>query len=174
MTDTATNAGPDLSAELAPGVHPRDPSVPIVPGQVLAEPNPTDQADLIEQGQRRSAPWSIDNEEALAVNQRSSSQWSANAYTLSSGNIIQLAGKLKGCVSTTIWVPASASHGVVIAPEEGDITQGAGVELDPGDSITLETEAAIWGGVIVGQSTGSCQVVRLYNPPGGGLGLSAG
>lgn len=164
----------DLTAELPPGTHPRDASVPLVPGQAIDSDNAgIDGNALAEQGTRRSKPWGTDNESAFPVNQRSSSQWSANAYTLS-GNPIQLAGKLKGCVSTTIWVPATASHGIVIAPEEGDITQGAGVELDPGDSITLDTEAAVWGGVIVGQTTGTCQVVRLFNPPGGGLGLSAG
>ena len=172
MTDTSTAL--DFTADLPSGVHPRDNTVPIIPGQVLAEPNPLDQADLEAQGQRRNAPWSIDNEEAFPVNQRSASEWSGNSYTLSSNNPIQLSGKRKGQVSVTVWVPSSACHGVVISPNEGDITQGAGIELDPGDSITLETEAAVWGGVIVGQTTGSVSVVVLYNPPGGGLGLSAG
>jgi hypothetical protein len=119
------------------------------------------------------APWSTDNEQAIPVNQRAGSEWSANEYTLGI-TPIQLAGKLKGCVSTKIWVPSTASHGCVISPSEGDITQGAGITLSPGDSIELFTEAGVWGGVIVGQTTGTAYVVRIYNPPGGGLGLSAG
>lgn len=168
MTDTAT--------QLPQGVHPRDNSVPVVPGSPLDADTPISlDAPLEAQGTPGTPPWSTANEEAFPVNQRSAHEWSANSYTLSSTvGPIQLAGRRKGQVSVTVWVPASAAHGIVISPLEGDIQQGAGVELDPGDSITLETEAAVWGGVIVGQTSGTANVVVLYNPPGGGLGLSAG
>lgn len=166
MTDTAT---------LPQGVHPRDNSVPIVPGAQLDADTPISlDAPLESQGTPTTPPWSTDNEQAFPVNQRAASEWTANSYTLGSNNPIQLSGKRKGQVSVTVWVPASASHGLVIAPNEGDLTQGAGIELDPGDSITLETEAAVWGAVIVGQTSGTVNVVVLFNPPGGGLGLSAG
>jgi hypothetical protein len=165
----------DFTTGLPPGVHPLDNSVPVVPGMPIDADTPINQDGPGAQGKTRTAPWSTDNEQALPVYQRAASEWSANSYTLNStSGPIQLAGKRKGQVSVTVWVSATASHGVVISPNQGDIQQGAGIELDPGDSITLDTEAAIWGGVIVGQTAGSVNVVVLYNPPGGGLGLSAG
>jgi hypothetical protein len=162
----------DFTTELPQGVHPRDSSVPIVPGQPLDADSIAAEGNLGPQGHRTSAPWGTSNEEAFPVNQRAASQWSANQYTLGA-TPIQLAGKLRGRTSVIIWVPASASHGCVVAPEEGDITQGAGITLSPGDSIELPTEGAVWAGVIVGQTTGTVYVVQLFNPPGGGLGLSA-
>jgi hypothetical protein len=165
----------DFETGLPQGTHPLDNSVTVVPGVPIDSDTAINQDGPGPQGFRTTAPWGTDNEEAFPVNQRAASEWSANSYTLNStGGPIQLAGKRKGQVSVTVWVPSSATHGVVISPNQGDIQQGAGIELDAGDSITLDTEAAIWGGVIVGQTAGSVNVVVLYNPPGGGLGLSAG
>jgi hypothetical protein len=158
----------DFTTPLPSGVHPNDRSSPGARDDSLPG-----EGQLGPQGWRRQSPWNVDNEDAFPVNQRAASEWSANQYTLGT-TPIQLAGTRKGCVSTKIWVPSTASHGCVISPTEGDITQGAGITLSPGDSVELFTEAAVWGGVIVGQTTGTAYVIRLYNPPGGGLGLSSG
>jgi hypothetical protein len=157
------------------GIHPRDNTVPTTPGTPRLPPagdsNTVDGRPLPAQGLRRLPPWNTDNEDAFAVNQRSASSWSAQRYTLNMST--QIAGRLKGNVSTKIWVPSGAASGVVIAPEQGDVDVGAGVTLNVGDSIELATEATVWAGPIPGQTTGTAYVVRLFNPPGGGLGLSA-
>lgn len=172
-TEPIANVPPPAGSGLPPGVHPGDRSVALVPGQPVESNAPVGGDDLGRQGQRTRPPWHTENEEALPVYQRAAHDWSANQFIVGSGNPIQIAGRLRGCVSTMVWVPTSASHGVIISPVEGDITQGAGVELDPGDSIEIASEAAVWAGVIVGQTSGTVNVVRLYNPPGGGLGLSS-
>jgi hypothetical protein len=159
--------------ELPQGVHPGDRSVPLVPGQPVESNSPTAGDNLGKQGQRRRPPWDTENEEALPVYQRAAHDWTANQFALASNNPIQIAGRLRGAVSTVVWVPSSAANGVVISPNEGDITQGAGITLSPGDSIELCTEGAVSAGVSGGNATGTVYVVRLYNPPGGGLGLSA-
>lgn len=161
-------------SQLPQGVHPGDRSAPIrTDGRPQESNSPVGGDDRLgAQGQRTVPPWNTDNEEALPVYQRSAHDWSANEYTLGT-TPIQIAGRLRGAQSTIIWVPTAAAHGCVISPSEGDITQGAGITLSPGDSIELATEAAVWAGVIVGQTTGTVYVVRLFNPPGGGLGLSA-
>lgn len=164
----------DFGTSLPQGVHPRDASVPVVPGMPLDSDTSINQDGPGPQGERTEPPWSVENEQAWPINQRAAHDWSANAYTLSSSRgPIQLAGRKRGRVSVIVWVPTSASLGIVISPDEGDIEQGAGITLSPGDSIELPTEASIYGGVIVGNTTGTAYVVELYNPPGGGLGLSS-
>lgn len=164
----------DFSTALPVGVHPRDSAVTVVPGQNLDSDTPVNQDGPGPQGFRTQPPWSTENEQAVPVYQRAAHDWSANQYTLSSTRgPIQLAGRRRGRQSVIVWVPTSASLGVVVSPDEGDIEQGAGVTLSPGDSIELPTEATVYGGVIVGNSSGTAYVVELYNPPGGGLGLSS-
>jgi hypothetical protein len=158
---------------LPQGVHPRDNSAPYVPGPGIDSNAPTHKDNLGPQGQRRKPPWNTDNEEAFPVYQRAAHDWSANQYTVHSNNPIAVAGRKKGRTSVVVWVPTTAAEGVLISPDEGDLTQGAGVVLSPGDSIELPTEAPVWAGVIIGQSTGTVYVVEYYNPPGGGLGLSS-
>lgn len=164
----------DFSTGLPQGVHPRDSTVPVVPGMPLDQDTPIEQDGPGPQGQRTAPPWSTENEEAVPVYQRAAHDWSANQYTLSqSRGPIQLAGRRRGRSTVVVWVPTAASLGIVISPDEGDIEQGAGITLSPGDSIELPTEASVYGGVIVGNTTGIAYVVELYNPPGGGLGLSS-
>lgn len=164
----------DFGTSLPQGVHPRDSTAPVVPGMPLDQDTPIEQDGPGPQGQRTTPPWSVENEEAFAVNQRAAHDWSANTYTLSATRgPIQLAGRKRGRVTVIVWVPTSASLGIVVSPDEGDIEQGVGITLSPGDSIELPTEASVYGGVIVGNTTGTAYVVELYNPPGGGLGLSS-
>jgi hypothetical protein len=158
---------------LPQGAHPLDKSVPTVPGQMVDTDKVAAEGDLGAQGQRRKPPWDTENEQAVPVYQRAAHDWSANQYTLSAKNIIQIAGRLRGCLTTVVWVPTAAASGCVISPDEGDITQGAGVTLSPGDSIELPTEGPVWAGVIDGNANGTVYVARFFNPPGGGLGLSS-
>jgi hypothetical protein len=166
---------------LPQGVHPLDQSVPAVPGGALLEHDqpPSAVGPLGPQSARRQKPWATVNEDALPVNQRSAHDWTANAYTLNATageafSPIQLGGRLRGCVSTVVWVPTTSTNGVIISPDQGDIQLGAGITLNPGDSIEIVSEAPVWGGVIPGNAKGGpVQVVRTYNPPGGGLGLSS-
>lgn len=160
-----------------PGVHPQDQSVPITGGRLVEGDRPpgTGPDHLGPQGQRTKAPWSTENEQAIPVNQRSAHDWTANRYTVNAGQApIQIAGRLRGAVSTIVWVPAASPFGVTISPDEGDVQQGAGVQLLPGDSAEIASEGTVWCYVIAPNATGGpVQVIRTYNPPGGGLGLSS-
>jgi hypothetical protein len=169
-----------LLAPVPAGIHPLDQSSPLVNGKIVTKDGPPGTGEgLGRQGERTVKPWNTENEDAFPVYQRAAHDWSANRYTLSqvTGEMpspIQLAGRLRGCVSTVVWVPSSSALGVIISPDQGDIQQGAGVTLNPGDSIEISSEGPVWGGVIPGNTTGGpVQVTRYYNPPGGGLGLSS-
>lgn len=161
--------------ELPAGVHPGDQSVPVEGGQ-LVEPDKPPMGDPGPQGRTRAAPWSQTNEEALPVNQRSAHDWTAESYTVNNvTGPITISGRKKGQKSVLVWVPTGSAHGVTISPNEGDIQQGAGIVLSPGDPLVkLDTEGPVWCGVISGQAAGGpVNVVTLYDPPGGGLGLSS-
>lgn len=177
--DTLQPVGPAVQhptpgQDLPIGVHPGDNSVPLVPGQPLEHNQPVSPVEPGAQGERRRPPWDTDNEEALPVFMRAAHDWSIRTFTLNSttGPIV-VASRLKGCQSTILWVPATAALGCVIAPTQGELNNGAGGTLNPGDSIELATEGPVYGGVIGANATGTLYVVRTFNPPGGGLGLSA-
>jgi hypothetical protein len=156
--------------DLPAGVHPHDARGGAPGGREgLGGEGPTPQ------GKSLHKPWDVDNEEAFSVYQRASHDWSAQQYNLTTGNTpFQLAGRQKGRESVTIWVPSTASFGCIIAPSEGDVQQGTGIVLNVGDSITLRTEGPVYTSVISPNATGTVYIVQFFNPPGGGLGLSAG
>lgn len=170
---------PAVDSGTVPGVHPWDQSVPIDPGTgQLVEPDrpPGTGPDQLEsQGFTTRKPWATENEDAIPTNQRSAHNWEARVYTVNVNNSpIQAAGRLRGCVATVIWIPSTSPFGVMVSPDEGDIQQGAGLILNPGDSFQIESEGAVWLGIIPGNNSGGpAQIARFINPPGGGLGLSS-
>ena len=128
-----------------------------------------------------SKRWGTDVADSLMVFERSSSDFTAGVINITTANgstsIIQ--GRQKGRKSVTIWVPSTFTNaagttstplGVIIGQTEGEVQQYAGVQLNAGDSITINTEAPIWAGVLGGNSTGLCQYLVEYNPAGGELG----
>lgn len=118
--------------------------------------------------------WGTDNAEAIHVFERASSDFTAESIYVSSNSYgFQLVGRVKGRKSVTIWVPTSytnavgtvvSSTGVVIAEVQGKAEQGNGIQLNPGDSISISTEAPIYVGLLPGQTVGNCQYVVEYNP----------
>lgn len=157
---------------LPPGVHPQDPSVPYRIGQRLDENAPVAPDGVGNRYKRGTQAWDFDNSDATPVFQRLSDSWTANTIVLSTGNnaTAQVVGRQEGRESLTLWVPSTATAGVVIAPTEGEVQNGAGITLSPGDSIDIPTEAPVYAGLISGQLTGTINVVSTINPAGGALG----
>ena len=148
---------------LPPGTHPQDPSV--LAGRVdfaAGPPVPLDTAQGPPATGRR--PWAVDNPEALGVFMRAAATWSANTITLS--RTLQIIGRQRGRTHVSLWVPSSAAAGVIVAPTEGEVDSGDGVTLYPGDSLAIYSEAPIYGGVIIGQASGTVAVVAYLNPAG--------
>lgn len=175
--DENTSTGMDPG--LPQGVHPLDRSVPHTPGTNPDHDTPISLTEPGPQGITRPAPWSTDNETALPVYQRSAHDWNVKVLSVNSTQgPMQAAGRLRGCEATTLSVPTTLSDGttpkgVMFSSDEGELQQGLGAVLNPGDSVTIRSEGAVWVAVITNNTTGSVQVMRTYNPPGGGLGLSA-
>jgi hypothetical protein len=155
---------------LPPGTHPNDPSVPM---------ENVDQNDLTGMGVTKDVPgnrfitapkqFSTSPGSALGVFQRASDAWSAQYYTV--GQAQQVVGRQPGRVAVSLWVPSTATEGINIAPSIGEAQAlDGGLNLNPGDSITIETEAPVWISPITGQALGYCNVVVTFNPEGGVLG----
>ncbi len=162
---------------LPPGVHPNDPSGPdFVPG-------PPDQPQEWTPGR---PPYDVENYDAIATYERASHEWDAGAVYVDSqnGGTAIVVGRQKGRKSVTIWVPntdagGNTPNGVLLANREGALQGITGgnltgdmIVLNKGDSITIDTEASVWAGLIGSNSTGFCQFIATYNPPGGSLGAT--
>ena len=125
--------------------------------------------------------WGTNNADALSVFERASSDFTAGVINISAqnGSTAIIVGRQKGRKSVTIWVPSSYTNsagtsstpkGVMVAQTEGEVQAYAAVQLNPGDSITINTEAPIWAGILPGNTSGVCQFLVEYNPAGGELG----
>ncbi len=86
------------------------------------------------------------NADALGVYQRSAHSVACRTIYLSAhqSGTAQIVGRLKGRQSVMIWVPSAEAVGVMISEERG-VLEGVtgGIQLYPGDSITIYTEAAL-------------------------------
>ena len=125
--------------------------------------------------------WGTDNGDALAVFERGSRSFTAGQIVVgaANGGTAIVVGRQKGRKNVTISVPASYINsagssvtptGVAIAEQEGELQLiNGGFQLQPGDSITISTEAPIWAGLLPGKTTGFCQYLVEYNPTGNDL-----
>lgn len=178
MAPVPATQGPP-GGDLPVGVHPYDARSPVAAGGQLPSEAPGE-GDVYagRQGEPGRRAFSTANTDAFPVFQRAASDWTSNRFTLgpaATQEPVQLAGRRRGRVSVLIWVPSSASFGVVIGPTQGEVQAGgsAGVLLVPGDSIELPTEGAIYAAADGTNASGTAYVVELFNPAGGGLGLAA-
>jgi hypothetical protein len=123
----------------------------------------------------------VDNADALAVFERASSNFTAGQIVVNTynGGTSIVVGRQKGRKNVTISVPAtytasdgttSTPNGVSIAETEGELQLiNGGFQLNPGDSITISTEAPVWAGLLPGDTTGLVQYLVEYNPTGNDL-----
>lgn len=151
-----------VDAQLGIGVHPYDPSVPM--NQPYNHEAPVNETPPMSTQPGRRA-YDTRNSDALPVFERSSEKWSANTLVLNNAEPLQIAGKQKGRKELIIFVPNTASAGVIIAPTPGECSMYQGVELDPGATLTLKTEAQVYAGLISGQSSGMVCIIATINPP---------
>jgi hypothetical protein len=168
---------PSETSPLPPGVHPMDQSVPLgADGSLLESDGPPSSVGPAGAPATRHKPWHRDNEDALPVFQRAAHDWSVDRYIVQAANAPNLlSGRMKGRTRTVVWVPTGSALGVMIAPTMGEVQQGSGIVINPGDPpLNIDSEASVYGGVIPGNAAGGpVQIIRYYNPPGGGLGLSS-
>lgn len=169
------DAGPvpgDNLGGLPPGVHPMDPATV---GAADATAAPQDTPGARHNGTGKP-PFHTETSSALGVFQRKNHDFTANTFILSAGTpALEVIGRQKGRGTTYVSCPSVASVagsvGFIVGPSEAEVLNGVGgVAVYPGESVTIESEAPVWIGLLAGQTSCICRVVSSYNPPGGGLG----
>ena len=179
--DASELATPDelFEFQIPPGVHPHDRSIAVGDLERYSD-NPVHHDTAGNRYTTGRKHFGIDNGEAVPVFERSSSNFTAGSTQVNSSNggTSIVAGRVLGRKSMTIWVPttwtnpsgtSTSPNGVVFGETEGELQSGGGAQLNPGDSITLDTEAPIWIGLIPGKTSGVVQYMATYNPAGGEL-----
>ena len=179
--DARELATPDerFEFQIPAGVHPHDRSIP---GDELARysDNPAHHDTPGNRYTTGRKNFGTDNGEAFPVFERASSDFNAGRVSVgtSNGGTSIVVGRVRGRKSITIWIPttwtnpggtSTSPNGVTIGQTEGELQSGAGIQLNPGDSITIDTEAPVWAGLIPGKTTGVLQYLTTYNPAGGEL-----
>lgn len=144
-----------ISEELAveAGTHPADRTGPEFSPAVETPPIPLALGH---------SPWGTANAEALPVYQRAAAKWAGSQWTVSQAT--QVATEQRGRVRVILWVPSTASHGVVVGADQAAVLGVNALELDAGDSLTLDTEGTVWAAPISDQTSGTVCVVVLINP----------
>jgi hypothetical protein len=153
------------------------------PFETLDHNRPVPQDTFGDHFRRGAKRFATDNGAAIPTFERASHDFTTGQTYVgtSNGGIAIIVGRQSGRKSVTVAVPKSYYNmagtlvtspiGVVVGQTEGELqAPGGGLQLLAGDSITIQTEAPIWVGLLTGQTTGFCQWCVEYNPAGGELG----
>ncbi|MDE1881979.1 MAG: hypothetical protein KGI89_15705, partial [Euryarchaeota archaeon] len=103
--------------------------------------------------------------DSVPVVERATSSYSARGFQITNANpYVMLSGRRRGRKWITLAVPSSyiapggttssTPLGVMIAEDPNAIVAGVGYQLNPGDTLTIDSEAPIWAGVLPGNATG--------------------
>ncbi len=125
----------------------------------------------------RSSAFDTSNVEAVPVYERASNSFLAYAVTLGA-NPQRVVGRHLGRRYVTLSVPTTYTYpGLAAATPLGVVVGGGpnsvvtnGYQLNPGDSIEIDSEAEVWAAPISGNSSGLVQVLEVFHSLGGPAG----
>lgn len=119
-----------------------------------------------------SDPFPVTPDQAVPVNARSPRSFRTRSTIVSSasgGTTNNIVGITKGRKSITLSCPttyngATNSLGFVFAEDQNTIDVGTGFQVNPGDSVEIESEAAVFAAPLPGNSTGVLQWLETFSP----------
>jgi len=124
---------------------------------------------------RRSTRFNTTNEQAVPVYERATNSFSAYSQAIGAAAIMLL-GRHKGRKYVTLSVPTtitsitgatSTPNGIQRSHDRNLIDQAAGFQLNPGDSVEIDSESEVWVGPLPTKTTGLMQVLEVYHANGG-------
>lgn len=124
-----------------------------------------------------SDAFTIAHAESVPTWERATTEWTGTP-TIVGQNPVTLVGRRRGRRAVNLWVPtayvtttagAFTVLGVQIARSPSELAANSGLQLNPGDSITLGTEAPVYVQALPGQTSGVVFFTELYNDLGGPL-----
>ena len=122
-----------------------------------------------------SSRFNTDNEQAIPVWERSSEGHRTVSVTVS--ETTQLVGRRRGRKYVALSVPTSVTrggvattpNGVQVSHDRNSIDVGIGYQLNPGDSLEIDSEAPVYVGPLPGLTSGVVQYSEALNYPNGSL-----
>jgi hypothetical protein len=142
-----------------PGLAPDDPSVAADGSWTGESPVPLD-GQTTTTTMKGQKPFSAPSTDAVPVVERSPSDWRGNQRTVTEG--IRLIDRTRGRKQVTIWVAASETDGVLIAPNAASLDQGVSLPIPPGASLDIFSEAPIWIAPASGSSSATFCWVEYF------------
>jgi hypothetical protein len=128
----------------------------------------------LERTPAKSSHFNTDNKEAVPVYERATTSFSTTSQAIGA-NSQMLLGRHKGRkyvvlsapVTITTLAGATTPKGFQWANDPNLIDTNSGFQLNPGDSVEIDSEAEIFVGPLPGNTTGYVQAVELYNTKAG-------
>ena len=115
------------------------------------------------------ALFQTENLSAVPVVQRSAE--SHNVRAASCVEPTKIVGHRKGRRAITLSCPATTVAGTPLGFQVSDqrayLDVGTGFQVNPGDSLRVESEAEVWIAPLPGNSSGYCQYVETFDAPSG-------
>jgi len=135
------------------------PESPVVPADSLTPAPP--------------APSPAENRQAVPVFERSGSGWRRGiAKPTGTQSLVGITRGRKYVVVTvpvtvTVGGEPSTPEGVQVAEDRTYLDTDVGFQLNPGDSMELDTEAQVWVAPLPGNDSGYVQFLEVFNPEPG-------
>lgn len=133
---------------------------------------PTDETPIVGETTHEAASSVFDtiNEQAIPVVQRAASSFLARQFTVS-GDPAALVGRRRGRRYVALSCPGTVTVGGVGSTPKGfswshnrnDLTVGIGFQVNPGDSVTIDSEADVWVAALPGNTTGTVQYIEVFD-----------
>lgn len=134
---------------------------------------PADETQLfVETGHHAPASSYFDtvNEQAIPVYERAATSFSAQTFTVNS-TAQMLVGRRRGRKHVALSCPGtvtaagvgSTPKGFMFSADRNNLDAGIGFQVNPGDSVTIDSEDAIWVAALPGNTTGVVQYLEVFN-----------
>ena len=134
---------------------------------------PTDENPLVGETPHEpatSSRFNATNEQAVPVTQRATSSYSAMQFTVSATPTMMI-GRRRGRRYLSLSCPGtvtaagvgSTPKGFAFSFSRNDLDAGIGFQVNPGDAVTLDSEAEIWVAALPGNTTGLVQYVDVFD-----------
>jgi hypothetical protein len=117
-----------------------------------------------------SSRFNVTNEQAVPVTERATSSYSAKNFTIGADPVMMI-GRRRGRRTIAISCPGTVTKagtgttpkGFMFSFGRNDLDTGIGFQVNPGDSVTIDSEAEIWVAPLPGNTTGVVQYLETFD-----------
>ena len=110
------------------------------------------------------------HDQAVPVYERAAETHSTRGLSINSTSMLlgrRVGRKYVVLSCPTTYNGSTNANGFQVSDTRSYVDANAGYQVNPGDSIEIDTEAPVWVGVLSGNTTGVVQWSEVFNPAGG-------